>query len=32
MGVVLFIALGLPHAMYIKKNIGSLFLDLEAVN
>lgn len=32
MGVVLFIALGLPHAMYIQKNIGSLFLDLEAVN
>lgn len=32
MGVVLFVALGLPHALYIKKNMGSLFLDLEAVN
>ena len=31
-GIIIFVLLGLPHFLYVKKNISSLFLDLEAVN
>ena len=31
-GLVIFVVLGLPHYFDVKKNINSLFLDLEAVN
>lgn len=31
-GLLIFILLGLPHYLHVRKNISSLFLDLEAVN
>ncbi|MBQ7408525.1 MAG: hypothetical protein IJW13_04550 [Clostridia bacterium] len=31
-GILLIILLGLPHLVYVKQNMGSLFMDLEAIN
>lgn len=32
LGIVLVIGLGLPHILYLKKNIRNLFMDLDVVN